>query len=137
MTPQELESNLSQFTGTENYHRYSLIFRNVVLTDGAKYLAENAGAFWLMDSIASYLSGYKDVFASAKMVRVLKPRPKGYGISINKAEMTESWHFTLDDGNGNVFCTQDIAYSDFPLDEITLFAAKQEALWVIMLPSEY
>jgi hypothetical protein len=43
---------LAQFTGTERYHR---INRKCLLTDGARYLAEEAGAFWLMDAAASYL----------------------------------------------------------------------------------
>jgi len=49
---------LDQFTGTENYYRYSSLFRNVVLSDGAKYVADNGGkqdAYWLMDAIASQI----------------------------------------------------------------------------------
>ena len=44
-------SQLSLFTGTEHYYR---INRKCLLTDGTKYLAEGAGAFWLMDAAASY-----------------------------------------------------------------------------------
>jgi hypothetical protein len=43
---------LAQFTGTERYYR---INRKCLLTDGTRYLAEEAGAFWLMDAAASYL----------------------------------------------------------------------------------
>ncbi|MFM7008029.1 MAG: DUF6876 family protein, partial [Betaproteobacteria bacterium] len=45
-------TQLTQFTGTERYHRLN---RKCLLTDGTKYLAEAAGAFWLMDAAASYL----------------------------------------------------------------------------------
>src|SRR5512136_632426 len=52
----ELEANLRHFTGTESYTnlRYAWLRSRFLLTDGAKYLAETAKAFWLMDAIASY-----------------------------------------------------------------------------------
>ncbi len=46
-------SRLSLFTGTEHYYRIS---RRHLLTDGTKYLAEEAECFWMMDAIASHLS---------------------------------------------------------------------------------
>jgi len=50
-------TDLSGFTGTEAWHRWSPLFPKMTLTDGALYVAENGGkhgAFWLMDAIASY-----------------------------------------------------------------------------------
>lgn len=50
-------SDLAEFTGTEAWHRWSMLFPKMLLTDGALYVAENAGkhgAFWLMDAIASH-----------------------------------------------------------------------------------
>jgi hypothetical protein len=46
------QSTLTQFTGTERYYRIS---RRHLLTDGTKYLAENAECFWMMDAVASHL----------------------------------------------------------------------------------
>ena len=62
-----LLDNLAQFTGTERYYR---INRKCVLTDGAKYLAETAGAYWLMDAAASYLLelGTEDWFVLVRLV---------------------------------------------------------------------
>jgi hypothetical protein len=40
---------------------------------------------------------------------------------------------TCDDGNDNIVFTKKIEYTDFPLDEITLYFANN----VIHLPSEY
>ena len=37
------ESDLRQFTGSENWYRHG-INRRVVFTDGAKYLADEGGA---------------------------------------------------------------------------------------------
>jgi hypothetical protein len=45
-------AQLSNFTGTEKYHRIS---RRHLLTDGTKYLADEAECFWMMDAIASHL----------------------------------------------------------------------------------
>lgn len=117
----ELKSALSQFHGTDGYHRWSVIFPSWVLTDGAKFLAEKAGCFWLMDCIASHIRpGFEDVFAVARLVR----------------EETD-WVLTLDDGNDNVFATQRIEYSDFPMPEVMLYVARSDEYWVIMVPSEY
>lgn len=44
-------ADLDQFTGSENWHRH-WCNRHVTYTDGAKYLADNAGAYWLLDEIA-------------------------------------------------------------------------------------
>ena len=45
------ESQLRQFTGSENWYRHG-INRSVFYTDGAQFLAEQGGAYWLLDIIA-------------------------------------------------------------------------------------
>ena len=125
MNSNNLENDLRQFTGTENYYKFSALFRNFVLTDGAKYLAEEAGAYWLCDAIASHRASY----ANEGFVVVRLQRYKG------------KWVLEFTDGNDNELCHQLIEFSDFPLDEITLYVIPQdtgdEILHVIMLPSEY
>ena len=44
-------ADLRQFTGTEHWYRHGLN-RAVLYTDGANYLAEMGGAYWLLDEIA-------------------------------------------------------------------------------------
>ena len=115
---QDLKSNLSQFTGTEKYYR---ITRHHLLTDGTKYLAEQAKCFWLMDAISSYLTpSYDDHFCVAHLV-----------------VRDSSAVLELGDGNGNVFAKQRIGYTDFPLNEIKLYCSFDGIHWVIMLTSEY
>jgi hypothetical protein len=46
------EVHLRQFTGSENWYRHG-INRNVLFTDGAKYVADEGGAYWLLDAIAN------------------------------------------------------------------------------------
>ena len=121
-TKDEILNELPNFYGTDGYTRWSALFRNFVLTDGALYLAENAGAFWLMDAIASHLGSYRDEdFVVAKFSK------KG----------NEWWKLRLEDGNDNVLAQQAIEYSDFPLDEITLYVEFDGTNHVILLPSEH
>ena len=45
------EADLKQFTGSENWYRHG-INRNILFTDGAKHVADEGGAYWLLDVIA-------------------------------------------------------------------------------------
>jgi hypothetical protein len=117
--PEFDHTQLAQFIGTERYWRIS---PSTVLTDGAKYVADAVGAYWLMDAIASYLPQFtgKEDFIVAKLVRT--------GISAQ---------LTLDDGNGKVLDQQHIEYTDFPMISFQMYACWGGEFWVIMLCSEY
>ena len=45
-------SSLTEFTGTGQLYKISDRF---VLTDGTKFLADQAHCYWLMDAVASHL----------------------------------------------------------------------------------
>ena len=45
------KADLAQFTGSENWYRHALA-RDILYTDGAKYMAQHGGAYWLLDEIA-------------------------------------------------------------------------------------
>ena len=111
--------DLSGYTGTERYYRLS---RTVLITDGAKAMADQAGAYWLIDAVASYLPelGTADWFVLARL-----------RVKEGKATLT------LEDGNGGVRAKQAIPYTDFPLAEQVLYACYDSEHWVVMLPSEY
>jgi hypothetical protein len=49
--PKLTKADLHQFTGSERWYRHSLN-RNVLFTDGAKFVADGAAAYWLLDDIA-------------------------------------------------------------------------------------
>jgi hypothetical protein len=86
-----LNSELSQFIGTEKFYR---ITPRHLLTDGTNYLAEKAHSFWLMDAIASHLPKYfHDYFCVANL-------------KVNGTRAV----LTIDDGNGNVYAKQNIEY---------------------------
>ena len=112
-------NQLNQFTGTAKYYRIS---RRHLLTEGTKYLAEEAECFWMMDAIASHLVeiGTADWFVVVKT-----------SIKLTKAVMV------YEDGTGNELARQEIPYTDLPLAQISLYACWDGEHWVIMLPSEY
>lgn len=47
----DLQHELRQFTGTESWYRHSL--SKLVYTDGVKHFADVAGAYWVIDLIAT------------------------------------------------------------------------------------
>ena len=114
------ESQLRQFTGSENWYRHG-INRSVLYTDGAQFLAEQGGAYWLLDIIA---------IAQQHESRVAQEEFQVWKLQIRS---DRSATVLCDDGNGNVVYTQEIPFTDFPLDEVKLYFANN----VIHLPSEY
>lgn len=110
--------HLAHFTGTEKHHPHILGY---ALTDGAKYVADQCQAYWLMDVIASYCN-HKNL----------------------STEEYQRWILTVDlqNSSGTVECwtgdmnkptiSQEIPYTDFPLEEITLYCYNK----VILLPRE-
>ncbi len=112
-------SMLTQFAGTEHYYRLN---RRCLITDGAKYLADEAGAYWLLDTAAAYLIelGTCDWFALLRIV-------------VRDRQAT----LTLEDGNGAIHASQQIPFADFPSAMQMLYACWDSEQWVLMLPAEY
>lgn len=121
LTKQEILNTIPNFHGTDGYTRWSPIFRNFLLTDGAKYIAEACDAFWLMDLFASHLLAYKN---------------EGFAVLYLKVKDGKAVA-QIEDGNGKVLKKQKIEYTDFPLDQIVLYCCPQDDQFVLMLPSEY
>lgn len=119
----ELESNLDQYTGTENYYRISGLHPDIVCTDGVLYLAQMAKAFWLLDAILSYQKQCsKDEMLSQMQFWKLS-------VDLEKSSAV----LTCDRDSGDTAITQEIEYTDFPLAEIKIWVAGK----VLMLPGEY
>jgi hypothetical protein len=114
------QADLRQFTGSEHWYRHP-INREVLYTDGAQYVAEKGGAYWLLDEIAIIQPYNKRVAAEEFQLWKLTVKP----------DRTAT--LTCEDGNGHAVFKKRIEYTDFPLDEITFYLINH----VIHLPSEY
>ena len=125
---EELEANLPHFCGTESYTnlRYPWLKSRFLLTEGAKYLAETAKAFWLMDAIASHQATRK---VAAEPFQVWK-------LVVNEKQQAT---LVCTDGNEHILVQQEIPFTSFPLAEISLYAEQSDYLAgrVVMLTSEY
>ncbi len=111
--------DLSQFIGSEHWYQHGLV-RTITYTDGAKYVADSGGAYWLLDEIA--LAQKFNFLVKAEPFQFWKLTVRG-----NKGVLA------CDDGNGNIVFTKEIPYTDFPLSEIEFYFTDN----VILLPSEY
>lgn len=121
----ELREGLAHCHGGDTVYRHPL-FRGFKYTQGVQYLAETAGAYWLLDL----------VFSHQRTQSVAR-------------EPFQTWTLTVDltkheglvvatDGGKNGRKPREIArqlieYTDFPLDEIKLFLEGD----VLLLPSEH
>lgn len=125
MVPKELQAQLAQFTGGETFIRHVLVPR-VIMTEGVMFLAKAAGAFWLIDAIASYQCE-KRVIAETFQVWTLKVDPAA-----------QNGVLTMTDGNSpDPIVTQSLDYTDFPLEVITLWLVDDNRHQAMMLPGEY
>ena len=121
-TAEEIRDGMSQFYGTQTYTRLSPLFPKVLLTEGARYIAIECGAYWLMDMIASHTKAVSDGFA---VVELLKNGDEATLIIADDKPPTR------------VYAKQHIGYTNFPLDALTLYIQYDGEHWVVMLPSEY
>ena len=126
MNAEEILAELQQHIGSELYYQHSLR-KNLVYTDGVKCLAENAGAYWLLDAIASHQpEALKDPMLREIQFWTLKKREHEWLL------------FCERDTGDDIAIQQVIEFSDFPLDEIKLYVCRSAPdVWVILLPSEY
>lgn len=111
--------DLRQFTGTEHWYRHPLM-RRVLYTDGVKYLAEQAGAYWLIDIIA-----FAQIDLAVKSVDF-----QAWTLTVHE---DRSATLTCTDGNGQSLLRQSIPFTDFPLTEVTVWVEDR----TILLPSEH
>ena len=120
----EFKRVLENFTGSDTRYIHKLFNGlKMALTEGCKYVADEAEAYWLFDLILSYQYTTK-VRNEPFQVWQLKK------IADNKKNY---WEIVCTDGNDNKLAKQIIEYSDFPLESFTVWYIEGVAL----LPTEY
>ena len=110
--------DLSQFTGTEAYHRTFMFAPKLVHTDGVQYFAETAGCFWLLDIIAT------EVYPLTKKEPFI-------GITISSTGSKAKIFAT--DGNDKLVFSKPISNTDCPEGKYHFYLTDN----VLMLTSEY
>ena len=111
---------LAQFTGSEHWYRHGLV-RDILFTDGAKYVADAGDAFWLIDEIAIAQRFEKKVAAEEFQV---------WKLTVNSDRTAK---LACEDGNGRSVFEKPIPFTDFPADGIELWFENS----TIYLPSEH
>ena len=108
--------------------RLSNIFPNIVVTPGVVGLAEEAKAYWLLDAIASHIAVRRAVVDRSDLwFWRIEVRPSGGAVLTCRL-----------DGGIEPVITQDIAYTDFPLESADIWAGRNEiGGWTLYLPSEH
>lgn len=115
-----LETDLTQFCGTDNWWRHWT--GRITYTDGVKFLAEKAGAFWLIDLVASY--------------QTARLRQEGFQIwtlTVDRDRTPVAVAICQADTDSPVLVRQEIDHTDFPLPSIKLWLVNG----TLMLPGEY
>ncbi|TWT41362.1 DUF6876 family protein [Botrimarina hoheduenensis] len=118
----QLRNELQHFTGDLERYRHP-INRKVIYTPGVKHVAERAGAYWLIDAIASWIGSHSFNEALNKDDRIA-------GLHRWRLEVAADVSATLQaliEGAEPpyapmAFITQRIPFTDFPLESIEIWA---------------
>jgi len=118
LSREELLEQLPHFTGTEQ-HWHHPYFSGYYYTDGIRFIAQKAEAYWLLVHILS----------NQKI-----PDLKGQEFQVWRMKVADSSAvITVEDGDKNILKKFDIPFTDFPLNELTLWVEGN----VLLLPSEH
>lgn len=116
--------NLKNFTGTSTW--YKTIIPSILYTEGAKYVADECGAYWLLDDIAIY-----------QMEPVVKQEEfQVWTLTVDLEDSTAE--LTCGDGGkkgkpSKTVFSRKINFTTFPVQKMVLWYTDN----VILLPSEY
>lgn len=118
LSPTQLEAALSGFIGSEQWFR---VYPNVLITEGVKFLCDQAKCYWLIDCIYSYQTIPK---VAQEVFQMLE-------LTVNLEEHTGI--LVVTDGNDNELHRQALEYTDFPLQRLKLYYTDG----TVLLPREY
>lgn len=118
LTPTQILNMLDGFIGSEEFYR---IYPNVIITEGVKFLCDQAQCFWLIDCIYSYQTIEKVTVEPFQVVDLTVDLDKHTGLIV------------VTDGNDVELMRQELEYTDFPLSKIRLYYTDN----TVLLPREY
>ena len=107
------ESDLLQFCGSTEFYRHWT--NRLIYTEGIKYLAEEVGAYWLIDAVASYQPSLEFQL---------------WTLYVNEGKGTLTMQADSDQPSAII---QEIPFTDFPLEVVRFYVCDG----TMMLPGEY
>ena len=143
MEADKLRAQLAHYHGTNEYHRMTHS-PSFLATDGVRFLADEAGAHWLVTAVGSY-QGHGWAERAPFQVWRLRLDDEGPGAVLEAGDDTtedgtELVHYSRGAGSrvevSGPAIRQVIPYTDFPLPEIKLIVEDSFTYRVLMLPSE-
>jgi hypothetical protein len=123
---EELQMIMRESSGTTRYHRITLV-KNFLVTDGVKYFAKEANAYWLTDIVASY-------------IRVMEKTDDYFFVPVLTVDKKQNGRFKIYrevSGNKKVIVRQNIEYADLPTGEYKFFLFREDEFFIMICPSEY
>ena len=118
-------ADLGQFTGSEHLYAHP-ISKKLVYTDGIRYVAEQAGAYWLLDILALQVAG-----------RAINDR-EPFGVVFLHVENGSASLEVWDDVPVNRFLfQQNIEFTDFPEGRWKFYITWDGERATLMLTTEY
>jgi hypothetical protein len=122
-TEQEIKDRLAYHTGSENFYKEPL--SRCVYTDGFKEFMELCECAWLFTDSAIQIS--MDAKFKSEDFIVIKIKREGEGAIV-----------TFEDGNYKSLFKREYKYTDFPLQEFSFYACRNElGSYTFMLTTEY
>ena len=129
LNQEQLSFQLAQFTGTEQWYRHNLN-RNLIYTDGVKFLAENGGeqgAYWFIDKVA------------CEIAPLLKSKNERFGFITLCVGLTGANQamILVTDGNDKQLATYHIHFTDMLPGNWKFYLVDDQTHLTLLLPSEY
>ena len=115
----DLHDIINNSGGADYYCRFSSIPGFPVITNNVRSLAEVAGCYWLLDIIGSY--------------QYSKKLDVSFQVWVLEVDLENSTAVVRGYNDTKLIITQDIPFTDFPLEKLELYLMDG----VILLPSEY
>ena len=115
---------LENFYGTEQYYRGAA--GALKYTDGVKYVAEKAGAYWLLQLIGTLAS---TIYTN----QAISEYDKEFLTADLEVQEDDSAVLSITNGNKKELSNFEIPFTDFPAEKCRFFITNE----VILLPTEY
>lgn len=115
----QLLLELKNFYGSETFYKNPL-FPMFRYTEGVRFVAVNAGAYWLLNEVFGH-----------QFIEPFKDEP--FQVWKLKVAENHTATITVEDGNYKILKIIKLEFTDFPLDDFTLWLTDN----TLLLPSEY